>query len=212
MAKRHDGECDWILARDALALVGPLYSHPNYASEAILAEAAADRLAATAENSEEERTPGDVEGLGESDVQQPFWRAYKDAGGRREREDWNAGAFAYWIGLEDYETRRVRAFGVRFCAHDLRRVFNLDQPPQAPRVQPPYRAKPKNDVERPKRATKDELRQWFPTYEAVSDDFRFDSVEAAAAAHFHPRPVTRQPLRDIIGEFERTRNRGRTAR
>lgn len=113
-----------------------------------------------------------------------------------------------------YERRiAYNAYGIRFEPVDI-------LAPLAPktavasaalaRVRPPYSATQRvTPTDRPKKVTKDELRQWFPEYERNTQDFRFETVNEAAAAHFGPRPVTRQPLRDVIGEFERTRNRGK---
>ncbi len=81
--------------------------------------------------------------------------------------------------------------------------------PAPARVLPPYAAQPTPSAPQVRKVTKDELRQWFPAYERASSDFRFDVVMLAALANFSPRPVTRQPLREIIGEFERTKTRGK---
>jgi hypothetical protein len=86
----------------------------------------------------------------------------------------------------------------------------VEPAPTRPRVHPPYRATAlAGSAKASGRVTKDELRQWFPTYMDTSDDFRFESVKLAATKRFLPRTVTRQPLRDVIGEFERTLNRGK---
>jgi len=81
------------------------------------------------------------------------------------------------------------------------------------RVPPPYAARHVEPAtEKPRKVTKDELRQWFPLYERASSDFSEGTVRNAAAKHFRPRPVSRQPVRDIIAEFERTLTRGKPSR
>lgn len=82
---------------------------------------------------------------------------------------------------------------------------------QTGRVKPPYAAKQALAPERPGKVTKDDIRQWFPAYERSSNDFRFESVKQAAEDHFKPLKVSRRPLREIIGEFDRTRTRGKPA-
>ncbi len=80
----------------------------------------------------------------------------------------------------------------------------------ARRVAPPYRAGvAAAPPDKPKKVTKDELRQWFPTYQEGHSDFRAEAVQSAALLHFEPRPVTRQPVREIIAEFDRTLTRGK---
>jgi hypothetical protein len=130
---------------------------------------------------------------------------------------WSTGDLSASIPGQSYQapSTEVDCINVRLDPADVARL--LPQPIPSPdtlvAVRPPrplYRARPKNPPRvGVSKVTVDELRLWFAEYARANQDFRAAAVQAAAEAAFKPRDVTRQPVRDVIGEFEKTINRGK---
>ncbi len=128
----------------------------------------------------------------------------------------------FWtVGDIDVFTERrgepIQFRGVRFLAEDVLAIPGADPsrlPERFPRASPspPYRAKRRASLQAPDKVTIAELREWFPGYARTTQDFRASAVKAKAQEYFGDRPVTRQPIRDLIGEFEKTGNRGKPKR
>ena len=118
----------------------------------------------------------------------------------------------------------LRVHGVEFSKSDLdvhvlaivnpamaasvRGARAINDAERAARITPGYRAKKKATSVAPNKVTREELRSWFEGYSKTRQTFHVEAVRSDAAAHFG-RPVTRQPVRDVIGEFEKTENRGK---
>lgn len=123
-ASQMDGPREWISAADAVDLVLPLYDRAGLAQTALIAEAAGDRLATRCDRFEHEGARGAF-GLGR-ELTSKFWRDFER--GDREREDWFVGSFVFHEDDDLRDERWTRAFGVEFCANDIRRVFRLREP------------------------------------------------------------------------------------
>ncbi|MES2343650.1 MAG: hypothetical protein V4597_18430 [Pseudomonadota bacterium] len=67
------------------------------------------------------------------------------------------------------------------------------------------------DGAKPPKVPPKEVRDWYRVQFAENPGLAFHEVEALAAAHFRPRRVTRQPLRDAIGELNHTQTQGNPA-
>jgi len=109
----------------------------------------------------------------------------------------------------------VECINVRLDPADIARMLPQPVPDLAAILAPPpsppgYRARSRRPhAARPQKVTREELRLWFAQYAKTNQNFRAGKVQEAAEAAFKPRPVTRQPIRDTIGEFEKTQNRGK---
>jgi hypothetical protein len=139
-------------------------------------------------------------------IESAFWEAYADSQ-RRVYEDWGTGHFAAnrWMTKEWWQ---YRVFGVHFAEDDIRVIPGI-APKPAPPPQPLYRAKRPAPSKRPDYVSPGELRPWFESYLLHATNFRAGRVQAAAAAHFAPSFVSRDPIRDLIRDFGKTENRGK---
>lgn len=133
---------------------------------------------------------------------------------------WESGDLVLVVhghGYPQVDTQ-ISCVDVRFESEGIRAmiphvVTELPPPPTPARPQPGYRAKPKPPKGvKPGRVTLDELRPWFESYAANNRTFHADKVRTAAQIHFAPRPVGRDPIREVIHELGKTENRGKPAR
>ncbi len=101
---------------------------------------------------------------------------------------------------------------ISLSASDLRTPAQPEEMRPEPTPPPPYRAKrrPKKEAPVPK-ATHDELRTWLKGWSPQNSDATFPDIERAAGEALNRR-ITRQPLRDVIGELGLTKNRGKPKR
>lgn len=65
--------------------------------------------------------------------------------------------------------------------------------------------------QRPAKVPRKELREWYGRQFAENPDLTFGEIEALATRHFRPRRITRQPLRNVIGELGHTAKQGNPA-
>lgn len=121
--------------------------------------------------------------------------------------------FEYTTNLNSMYAKKYkyRAYGVRFEPVDILAPL-APQPQQAPVSAPPARSRSAPATRAlPPKVTIKELRAWYVAQFAENPGLTFPQVEALAAAHFRPRRVTRQPLRDVISELQHTAKRGNPA-
>ena len=129
----------------------------------------------------------------------------------------------------------LRAYGVRFHPEGVRRLLEHEHPKgmapglfdklmgadpsplledfalqQAHVASQTRKAPPKARAAGEKVPTK-ELHAWYRTQFATDPGLTFGELHAVASKHFKPRRVTRQPLRDIIGEMGHAGTRGNPA-
>jgi len=61
--------------------------------------------------------------------------------------------------------------------------------------------KPLSSLAKPPKVTQKELLAWYKGQFAENPNSPFSQVKGRAGAHFHPRPVTRRPLQNIIAQM-----------
>jgi hypothetical protein len=117
----------WVLARDALKLLAPLYKHKPSAEHALthFAEGALVATRCRKMRIDEEDDDSDPVEREDQLVAPFFWQVFEKSTNGRLPHDWAAGTFGFKQRPHGLGWRRVQLWGVEFCEDDIRREFNL---------------------------------------------------------------------------------------
>jgi hypothetical protein len=131
---------------------------------------------------------------------------------------WTTGRVTFHVNDGIRDERTITCFGVRFRPFDVisirhglivPSVHEIQAEVAARVIAPLYRAKPAaNKAQSIPKATREELSSWLQANSSDLKNAVFDEIAAKARDAIPNRRITRQPLRDAIGELKMTKNRG----
>jgi hypothetical protein len=203
-------DAGWLLAREAVKLLAPLYEHLSLAKEALIDLAAAGRVTTWCAtyilpDRDEDPTLRTDEN---HHLPIKFWHHF-DRPYLRDTEDWALGNFCIQLRdeFDSFDNFVVKALGVRFNEDDLRALPELRAAFAPPRLADPVRPRSPN-APLAQKVDRKELREWVRDFMARNPGSPFHSILQNARSAFPQLRVTERPVKAAIAELGLTLSPG----